>query len=249
MNTLIKDGHVVDPANKRDGVFDILIEKGKISRIEKNIKDDGSKLIEAQGKFILPGLVDMHAHLRQPGREDAETLRTGSQAAIRGGFTSVCCMPNTNPAIDNQGVVGYVYAENKKLGLINIYPIGAITKNREGKELTEIGELKKAGAVAISDDGNPVMNAEIMRRALEYARMFDLPVISHCEETNLSSGGLMNEGYTATVLGLKGIPPEAESIMVAREIELARLTGSRLHIAHVSTKGSVELIRWAKKQV
>jgi dihydroorotase len=248
MVLLIKGGHVVDPANKRDAVFDILIEKGKISRIEKNIKGEGYKIIEAKDKFVLPGLVDMHAHLRQPGREDEETLLTGSQAAIKGGFTTVCCMPNTAPAIDNQGVVEYIYAENKKIGLINIYSIAAITKNREGKELTEIGELKKAGAVALSDDGSPVMNAEIMRRALEYARMFDLTVISHCEEENLSAGGLMNEGYTATVLGLKGIPPEAESIMVARDIELARLTGAGLHIAHVSTKESVGLIRRAKSQ-
>jgi dihydroorotase len=248
MNILIKGGHVVDPVNKCDGILDILIEKGKIALIEKSITKEGCKVIDAQGKFILPGLVDMHAHLRQPGREDEETLYTGTLAAIKGGFTSVCCMPNTNPAIDNQGVVEYIYSENKKIGLINIYPIGAITKNREGNQLTEIGELKKAGIVAVSDDGSPVLNAEIMRRALEYAKMFNLTVISHCEDKNLSAGGFINEGYCSTVLGLKGIPAEAESVMVAREVELARLTGSKIHIAHVSTSASVELIRRAKKE-
>ncbi len=238
----------MDPANNRDGIFDILIEKGKISRVEKDIKDEGYKAIDARDKFVLPGLVDMHAHLREPGREDEETLLSGSQAAAKGGFTSVCCMPNTTPPIDNQGVVEYIYAENKKLGLINIYPIGAVTRNREGKELTEIGELKRAGAVAISDDGNPVMDTEIMRRALEYAKMFNLTIISHCEDASLTSGGLMNEGYTAAVLGLKGIPRQAESIMVGREIELVRLTKAKVHIAHVSTKESVGLIRRAKKE-
>lgn len=249
MNILIKNGHLVDPGNKIDEVLDLLIEKGRISRIEKNIKDLGYKIIDAQGKFVLQGLVDMHTHLRQPGREDEETLFSGSSAAIKGGFSGVCCMPNTQPPIDNQGTVEYIYAENKKIGLIDIYPIGAITKNREGKELTEIGELKRAGVVAISDDGNCVMNSELMRRAMEYTKMFDLTVISHSEDTNLSSGGLMNEGHTATVLGLKGIPPQAESIMVARDIELARLTQAKLHIAHVSTKESIELIRQAKKEL
>ncbi|MCM8765257.1 MAG: dihydroorotase [Candidatus Omnitrophica bacterium] len=245
---LIKGGYLVDPGNKREGVFDILIADGKVIKIEKEINQDAERLINAQGKFILPGLIDMHCHLREPGREDEETLLSGSWAGIRGGFTTLCCMPNTQPPIDNQGVVEYIYNENRKIGLIDIFPIGAITKNREGKELTEIGELKRAGVVAISDDGNCVMDSEVMRRAMEYSKMFDLLVISHCEDINLSCGGLMNEGYISSILGLKGIPRQAETIMVARDLELARLTQARLHIAHVSTKEAVELIRQAKKE-
>ncbi|MCM8783838.1 MAG: dihydroorotase [Candidatus Omnitrophica bacterium] len=245
---LIKGGYIVDPGNGREGVFDILVEKGKIVKIEKNIKDEGHKLIDAGGKFILPGLVDMHCHLREPGREDEETLLSGSLAGIKGGVTTLCCMPNTEPAIDNQGVVEFIYLENRKIKLIDIYPVGAITKKREGKELAEIGELKKAGVIALSDDGNSVMDSEVMRRAMEYSKMFDLLVISHCEDTNLSRGGLMNEGYRASFLGLKGIPPEAETIMVARDIKLAKLTKAKLHIAHLSCKESVELIRQAKRE-
>lgn len=249
MSILIKGGYIVDPGNNREGVFDILIEEGKIAKIEREIKGkEGDKLINAEGKYIFPGLVDMHTHLREPGREDEETLLSGSLSALRGGFTTLCCMPNTEPCIDNQGVVEYIYTENKKLNLIDIFPVGAITKGREGKELTEIGELKKAGVIAISDDGNCVMNSEVMRRALEYSKMFDLLVISHCEDINLSQNGVMNEGYISALLGLKGIPSEAETIMVARDIELARLTQAKLHIAHVSCKESVELIRRAKKE-
>jgi len=249
VSILIKGGYIVDPGNNREGVFDILIEEGKIAKIEREIKGkEGDKLINAEGKYIFPGLVDMHTHLREPGREDEETLLSGSLSALRGGFTTLCCMPNTEPCIDNQGVVEYIYTENKKLNLIDIFPVGAITKGREGKELTEIGELKKAGVIAISDDGNCVMNSEVMRRALEYSKMFDLLVISHCEDINLSQNGVMNEGYISALLGLKGIPSEAETIMVARDIELARLTQAKLHIAHVSCKESVELIRRAKKE-
>ena len=245
---LIKGGYIVDPGNKREGVFDLLIEEGKITKIEKEIKDENCKLINAEGKYIRPGLIDMHCHLREPGREDEETLLSGSLAGIKGGFTALCCMPNTEPPIDNQGVVEYIYTEAKKINLIDLYPVGAITKKREGKELTEIGELKKAGVIAISDDGNCVMNSELMRRAMEYSKMFDLLVISHCEDLNLSSGGLMNEGFISSLLGLKGIPSQAETIMVARDIELACLTQAKVHIAHVSCKGSVELIRRAKKE-
>lgn len=248
MNILVKSGYIVDPGNKREGVFDILIEDGKVVKIEKDIKTEVDKLINAEGKYILPGLIDMHCHLREPGREDEETLLSGSLAGIKGGFTSLCCMPNTEPPIDNQGVVEYIHMENRKIDLINIYPVGAITKKREGKELTEIGELKKAGVVAISDDGNCIMNSEVMRRAMEYSKMFDLLIISHCEDTNLSYGGLMNEGYISNLLGLKGIPRQAEIIMVARDIELAYLTKTKLHLAHLSCRESVELVRRAKKE-
>lgn len=248
MSILIKGGYIVDPGNRREGHSDILIEKGKIVSIDKELKVSADKLIDARNKFIFPGLIDMHCHLREPGREDEETLLSGARAGIKGGFTALCCMPNTEPAIDNQGVVEYIYTESRKINLIDIYPVGAITKRREGKELTEIGSLKKAGVVAISDDGNCVMDSEIMRRAMEYSKMFDLLIISHCEDKNLSQDGLVNEGYVSSLLGLKGIPREAEIIMVARDIELARLTKSRLHIAHVSCKESVALVRKAKQE-
>ncbi len=248
MNLLIKNGRVLDPKNKIDEQLDILIEKGKISRVAKSIKEESARVIDAAGKIVCPALVDMHTHIRQPGREDEETILTGSRAAVKGGFASITVMPNTKPAIDNQGVVEFIYSETRKTDLINIYPIGAITKRLEGKELAEIGELVKSGVVAISDDGMPVMNSHIMRMALEYSKMYGIPVISHCEDLDLSSKGTMNEGYTSTVLGLKGIPAESESIMVSRDIQLASLTGARLHIAHVSTSESVELIRNAKKK-
>jgi dihydroorotase len=248
MNLLIKNGRVLDPKNKIDEQLDILIEKGKISRVAKSIKEESARVIDAAGKIVCPALVDMHTHIRQPGREDEETILTGSRAAVKGGFASITVMPNTKPAIDNQGVVEFIYSEARKTELVNIYPIGAITKRLEGKELAEIGELVKSGAVAISDDGMPVMNSHIMRMALEYSKMYGIPVISHCEDLDLSSKGTMNEGYMSTVLGLKGIPAESESIMVSRDIQLASLTGARLHIAHVSTSESVELIRNAKKK-
>ncbi|MCM8779080.1 MAG: dihydroorotase [Candidatus Omnitrophica bacterium] len=248
MSILIKGGYIVDPENKLEGVYDILIDDGEIKKIEKDIDSEKCELIDGKGKYIFPGLVDMHCHLREPGREDEETLLSGSLSGIKGGFTTLCCMPNTKPPIDNQGIVEYIYNENKKIGLMDIFPVGAITKNLEGKELTEIGELKKAGVVAISDDGNCVMDSEVMRRAMEYSKMFDLLVISHCEDKNLSRGGLMNEGYLSSLLGLKGIPRQAEIVMVARDIELAKLTEAKLHIAHVSTKETVELIRQAKKR-
>lgn len=248
MNLLIKNGRVIDPKNKIEDNLDILIEKGKISKIGKSIKENEAKAIDASEKIVCPALVDMHTHIREPGREDEETILSGSRAAIRGGFGSITVMPNTQPVIDNQGVVEFIYSEAKKADLINIYPVGAITKRLEGKELAEIGKLAKSGVVAISDDGMPVTNSHIMRRALEYSRMYNIPVISHCEDLELSAKGLMHEGYISTVLGFKGIPSEAESIMVSRDIQLAHLTGARLHIAHVSAKESIELIRNAKKE-
>jgi len=248
MDILLKGGRMIDPASGTDTTADILIKGGKIAQAGKDIKAAGAKQVDCKGKVVLPGLIDVHTHFRQPGREDEETFVTGSRAALKGGFTSVLCMANTNPVIDNKGVVEYVYAEAAKAGLINIYTAAAVTKNLEGKELTEIGQIAAAGAKALSDDGKPVMNAEILRRAMEYAKMFGLPVISHCEDTNLSRNGVMNEGALSTRLGLKGIPRASETVMVIRDIEIAQLTGAKLHIAHVSAKESVEALRQAKKR-
>ncbi len=248
MDILLKGGRVIDPANGTDAAADILIKGGKIAQAGKDIKAAGAKQVDCKGKVVLPGLIDVHTHFRQPGREDEETFVTGSRAALKGGFTSVLCMANTSPVIDNKGVVEYVYAEAAKAGLINIYTAAAVTKNLEGKELTEIGQIAAAGAKALSDDGKPVMNAEILRRAMEYAKMFGLPVISHCEDANLSRNGVMNEGALSTRLGLKGIPRASETVMVIRDIEIAQLTGAKLHIAHVSAKESVEALRQAKKR-
>jgi dihydroorotase len=247
MNLLIKGGRVIDPANKIDKVMDILIEKGKVSRLGKGISSKNFRLIDARGFIVTPGLIDMHDHLREPGREDEETILSASQAAARGGFTSICAMPNTDPVMDKAGIVEFVLSRARQAGLVNIYPIGAITKGQKGKELAEIGELKMAGVVGLSDDGNPVENSQIMRRALEYSKMFDLPIISHCEDKELSAGGVVNEGYISTLLGLRGIPSLSEESMVARDISLAKLTRGRLHIAHLSTAGSVKLVRQAKR--
>ncbi|KPK41590.1 MAG: dihydroorotase [Omnitrophica WOR_2 bacterium SM23_29] len=246
MDILLKDGHIVDPANRLDSTSDILIRDEKIAKVGKNLRVNGAKTVDCKGKYVLPGLIDMHVHFRQPGREDEETLLTGSRAALKGGFTSVLCMANTNPPIDNQGVVEYIYAESKRIGLINLYTVGAVTKNLDGKELTEVGQILAAGARALSDDGKSIMNAELMRRALEYTKMFALPIISHCEDLNLSKDGVINEGFVSTKLGLKGIPRTSEIAMVMRDIELAELTGGRVHIAHVTTREAVELIGQAK---
>src|SRR3989338_356373 len=247
MDLLIKNGHVVDPANNIDEIADILAEDGKISRIGRIYEGKGVKTIDATGMMVLPGLVDMHAHLREPGREDEETIETGSRAAGKGGFTTVCCMPNTEPAIDNQGVVELVVSQAARLGSINIYPIGAITYGRKGESLAELASIGDSGAVGFSDDGNSVANAQIMRRALEYSKMLNKIVISHCEDKNLSSDGVMNEGYISTLLGLEGIPYTAETTIVARDIELAKMADARIHIAHVSCKESVEIIAKAKR--
>ncbi|HAM38723.1 MAG: dihydroorotase [Elusimicrobia bacterium RIFOXYC2_FULL_34_12] len=250
MKLLILNGIVCDPSNKFEKKADILIENGKIVNISIKSKKRklNAKIIDAKGKYVVPGLIDMHTHLREPGREDEETIKTGTRAAAMGGFTTVCSMPNTQPVIDSVSGVKFILTTAKNEGIVNVFPIGAITKGSNGLELAEIGKMKGAGIIAISDDGKSVMNAIIMRRALEYSKMFGLPVISHCEDMNLSANGEINEGYISTVLGLKGIPRQAEEIMVARDIALTELTDGKLHIAHMSTARSVELVRNAKKR-
>jgi dihydroorotase len=248
MNIIIKNGHVIDPANKVDDKLDILISDGKISKLGKtgSVSSPDAQVVDAAGKLVVPGLIDMHVHLREPGFEYKETIATGTAAAKAGGFTSVCCMPNTNPVNDNRSVTEFILSQAAKDASARVFPIGAITKGSKGEELSEMGELRAAGCVAVSDDGRPVMNAAIMRRAMEYARVFDLLVISHCEDSSLSAKGVMHEGFVSTELGLRGIPRSAEDVMTARDISLAELTGARVHIAHVSTAGSVDLLRAAK---
>lgn len=248
MKILIKGGKVIDPANNFSGKADILIEDGKIKDVGMDLDTAGAEVIDAAGKLVVPGLIDMHVHLREPGLEAKETIATGTRAAARGGFTSVACMPNTKPVIDNQALVEFIKTRAASEGVVNVYPIGAITKGSAGSELAEIGDMKMAGAVGVSDDGHPVMNAQVMRLAMEYSKMFNLTVISHCEDINLVADGVMNEGYYSTVYGLKGINRLAEEVMVARDIMLAEVTGARVHIAHISTTGSVELVRMAKKK-
>jgi len=248
---LIKGGRVVDPETGIDGVMEILIEDGKIAAIasaKSKTENRKSKIIDASGKIVTPGLIDMHVHLREPGHEYKETIETGCLAAAHGGFTAICCMANTVPVNDNQSVTTYILDKAKTAGTVRVYPVAAISRGLRGESLAEYGELKAAGAVAVSDDGNPVMNAHLMRRAMEYAKGFGLLVISHCEDRNLSAGGVMNEGIVSARLGLAGIPAAAESIMVARDIVLSELTGAPLHIAHVSTECSVRLIRDAKER-
>ncbi len=254
MSILIRNGHVVDPSQGIDGICDILIEEGTIREVRKagNRKNEARnskhETIDASGMLVFPGLVDMHVHLREPGFEYKETIGTGTAAAVRGGFTSVCCMPNTNPVNDNESVTEFITKKAAAEGSCAVFPIGAITKGQRGEELAEFGMMYEAGCVAFSDDGRPVMDSLMMRRALEYSKIMKAPIISHCEDLSLSAGGVMNEGLLSVTLGLKGIPGQAEEIMVARDILLAELTGGKLHIAHVSTAGSVELVRAAKKR-
>ncbi len=245
---LIKGGHLVDPANRIDGPMDLLIEAGKIVQAGKDLKANGAPSISAKGKVVSPGFIDLHVHLRSPGQEHKETVATGSRAAIKGGFTTICSMANTDPVVDSGPIVEYVKTQNARVGLVNVLPYAAVTVGLKGETLTEMGELKQAGVAGFSDDGMPILNAGVMRRALEYTRLTGLPVISHCEEKSLSAHGVMHEGLTATRLGLAGIPAEAETVMIARDILLAQATGGRLHIAHVSTASGVQWIREAKKR-
>ncbi len=248
MNLLITGGRVIDPASGFDKICDVLIEDGKVAGIGEGIKAEDAKVIDATGKIVAPGLIDMHCHLREPGQEYKEDIESGTRAAAHGGFTSVCCMPNTSPVLDNAALIEFVINKAKKVGSANVFPVGAVSVGLKGELLAEIGDMKASGAVAISDDGRPVAKPELMRRAMEYADMFDMPVISHCEDQSLVAGGSMNEGAVATRLGLKGIPNAAEDVQIARDVILAKETGKRVHIAHVSTAGGVEIIRQAKKQ-
>ena len=243
---LIKHGRVVDPTQRMDEGLWVLIVDGKVARIAERIEDRDAEVFDATGLVVAPGFVDVHAHLREPGFEYKETVATGSAAAAAGGFTAVCCMPNTQPVNDNAAVTEFIRGRAAAAGLARVYPIGAVSKGLQGEELAEMGEMARAGAVAFSDDGKPVHNAYLMRRALEYAQLFGVPVVDHCEEPALAAKGVMHEGAVATRLGLRGIPAAAEEVMVARDVVLAQLTGGRLHVAHVSTQGGLDRIREGK---
>ncbi len=248
---LISGGRVLDPGQGIDKVVDLLIAKGKIAWIgDKGTAPNHPdlKTIDARGLVVCPGFVDLHCHLREPGFEDKETISTGTKAAAKGGFTTVCCMPNTNPPLDSQASIDYVKKTAETVGVVQVLPIGCITKARQGKELTEMNELAEAGVIGFSDDGDPVASSRIMSLAMDYSQSLGLPIIDHCEDKELSDGGFMNDGWVSARLGLKGMPEAAEEIVVARDIALAQMTGARLHIAHVSTEGSVGLIRRAKEK-
>jgi dihydroorotase len=252
MRILIEGGRVIDPANQRDEILDVVLQDTRIVELQPSGPKDArrraefDRVLDARGKVVCPGFVDLHVHLREPGREDIETIATGTQAAARGGFTTVCCMPNTTPVNDNQSVTDFIVDRARRDGVVRVYPIGAISKGCLGEELAEIGDLLGAGCVAISDDGKPVMNAEVMRRALEYASMFQIPVIQHAEDAHLTAKGVMHEGLVSAELGLHGIPAASEAVIVARDILLAELTGGHYHVAHVSTAEAVRLIKDAK---
>ncbi len=247
MNLLIKGGRVIDPSQGLDDTLDVAVENGKVKEIGPGLAAPaGAEIIDATGRYVVPGLIDMHVHLRDPGLEYKEDIVSGTKAAVAGGFTSVVCMPNTKPCIDNKTVASYIITKAATEGCCNVFPVGTITQGMAGERLAEMGELKEAGCVAVSDDGRPVRNSELMRRALEYANGIGILVISHAEELELVGEGVMNEGVTSTELGLKGIPRVAEDIATAREVMLAEYTGAAVHIAHVSTSGSVQIIREAK---
>lgn len=245
INFLLKGGRVFDPQGRRDEELDILVQEGLITRMDAKTEAGKVEVIDLRDKYVFPGLVDMHVHLREPGREDEETVASGSRAAAAGGFTAIACMPNTQPVIDNQGLVEFL--RSRQIPECRVYPVGAVTKGLQGEELAEIGDMFGAGAVAVSDDGRPVTNSNLMRRALDYCRMYDIPVISHCEDKYLSADGAMNEGALATKLGLRGIPNAAEAAMAARDVMLADLTGGRVHLSHVSCAETVDIIRRAKR--
>lgn len=248
MKVILRGGEVVDPWQNRVSRADVLLEDGRVVAVDARLPARGARVLDVTGQLLLPGLIDMHVHLREPGYEYKEDIASGTAAAVRGGFTAVACMPNTNPVADNLAVLELIKARAREVGLARVYPVAAITKGSRGEELVEMAELAAGGAVAFSDDGQPVRSAAVMRRALQYAGMLGRPIMAHCEDKDLAAGGVMHEGYVSTRLGLKGIPAAAEEVMVARDIILCELTGCPLHITHVSTAGSVRLIREAKQR-
>lgn len=250
MQILLKGGRLIDPPTGRDEVFDILVVDGRIDRIGKELTASQAQSIDLRGRVVAPGFIDMHVHLREPGFEHKETILTGVQAAAAGGFTAVCCMPNTNPPIDDESVIRFIQSRARIAlnGAVDVYPVGAVTIGRKGEHLGPLAELAEAGAVAFSDDGDPVANAEIMRRALEYAAMFDRPIIQHAQDMPMTQGSVMHEGVVATALGLQGWPSIAEEIVVSRDIMLTEYTHGRYHVAHASTAGTIELVRRAKER-
>ena len=247
---LLKGGRVVDPVNSRDGLFDLLIDGDRIVRVGRDLPVEGGMSVVdvPTGLVICPGLIDMHVHLREPGQEHKETVATGTAAAVAGGFTAVACMPNTSPVNDNAGVTRFILNKAAEASLARVYPIGAVSRGQQGEQLADIAELKAAGCVAVTDDGRPVATALLMRRALEYTSMYDMPVIEHCEEQTLKGDGVAHEGFHASALGLRGIPAEAESIMALRDIALAELTRGALHIAHMSARQTLDAVRWGKSR-
>jgi dihydroorotase len=247
MPIVIRNGRVIDPASATDCIADVSIADGRIVEVGPEVAAPGAEVFDATGLVVAPGFIDMHVHLREPGFEHAETIESGARAAAAGGFTSVCAMPNTKPVNDSATVTSYIVERARRLAPVNVFPIGAITKGSAGEELAAIGAMKAAGAVAISDDGLPVMNARVMRRAMEFARSYDLPIIQHCEDLNLSAGGDMHEGARSVRWGLRGIPAASEDAMVARDLVLAELTGARYHVAHVSTRNAVAMVDYARR--
>jgi dihydroorotase len=247
MPIVIKNGRVIDPASGTDRVADVLIVDGRIAGVAPNLSSPKAEVFDASGMVVAPGFIDMHVHLREPGFEHAETIESGSRAAAAGGFTSVCCMPNTKPVNDSAMVTSYIVEQARSKAVVNVFPIGAITKGSGGEELAAIGAMKAAGAVAISDDGLPVMNARVMRRAMEFAKSYGVPIIQHCEDLNLSAGGDMHEGAQSVRWGLRGIPAASEDVMVARDLLLAELTGARYHVAHLSTRNAVAMVEHARR--
>jgi dihydroorotase len=247
MAILIKNGRVIDPAGGTDRVADVLIVDGQIAGVAPNLSSHNAEVFDASGMIVAPGFIDMHVHLREPGFEHAETIESGSRAAAAGGFTSICAMPNTKPVNDSATVTSYIVERARRTAVVNVFPIGAITKGSAGEELAAIGAMKAAGAVAVSDDGRPVVNSRVMRRAMEFARSYGLPLIDHCEDLSLSGGGDMNEGVVSVRLGLRGIPAASEDVMVARDLLLAELTGARCHIAHISTHNAVAMVEYARR--
>ena len=248
MKLLIKNGRVIDPHSRTDETLDILLDRGKIADIKPKIEGKGLKVIDASRLVVAPGFIDMHVHLREPGQEDKETIKTGALAAAKGGFTSIACMPNTDPVNDTRGVTEYILSEAKRNAVVNVFPIAAVTKGLCGEMLTDMADLSSAGAIAFSDDGRPIENSLVMRRALEYSKLLDTLIIDHCEDRNLSRDGVMHEGYYSYKLGLNGIPASSEEIMVARDIILAKKADAKVHIAHISVKGAVDLLKQAKKE-